>query len=140
MKKIIITVTLLNIFLIGNIHSEEIKLSDTVAMKCKKWSYKIERGNVLTTVYKLENGNWEYYASGKNDMTTHKPDTDNRKDYMFISDGLKIETNVKYRKFDHGICKRCIIKMDFKKLTRKGTGNWQGKPYSINEKCKILNS
>ena len=26
----------------------------------------------------------------------------------------------------------------FKKLRKKGKGNWKGKPYNLNEKCKLI--
>ena len=64
MKKIL-GIVVLSLLLIGNTYSNEVqdqKVLETIAMKCKYFTYKIDREKDYATVYKKESGNWEIYA------------------------------------------------------------------------------
>ncbi len=139
MKKLLV-ILVMSLLLSGNAFSEE-NILESVAMKCKKFTYKIDREKNYATVYKKESGKWEEYAQrSKINETTILPETDSRteKTIQIDKDGYRVETFVKHSKLSNGICKNCQIILDFKKLKRKGKGNWKGKGYNLNEKCKTL--
>ena len=145
MKKLL-GIIVLSLLLSGNAYSNEVqdqKVLETISMKCKYFTYKIDREKDYATVYKKEAGYWDIYAErSKIDEKTILPETTSRseKSIEIGKGGYRLETYVKYSELTNGICKQCKIILDFKKLRRKGKGNWKGKPYNLNEKCKLIKS
>ena len=143
MKKLL-GIVVLSLLLSGNTYSNEVKdqkVLETITMKCKYFTYKIDREKDYATVYKKEAGHWEIYAKrSKIDKKTILPETTSRseKSIEIGEGGYRLETYVKYSELKNGICKKCQIILDFKKLRRKGKGNWKSKPYNLNEKCKLV--
>ena len=145
MKKFL-GIIVLGLLLSGNAYSNEAqdqKVLETISMKCKYFTYKIDREKDYATVYKKEAGYWDIYAErSKIDEKTILPETAFRseKSIEILKGGYRLETYVKHAELTNGICKQCKIILDFKKLRRKGKGNWKGKPYNLNEKCKLIKS
>ena len=149
MKKLL-GIIVLGLLLSGNAYSNEVqdqKVLETISMKCKYFSYKIDREKDYATVYKKfyykKVGYWNIYAKrSKIDEKTILPETILRseKSIEIGKGGYRLETYVKHSELTNGICKQCQIILDFKKLRRKGKGNWKGKPYNLNEKCKLIKS
>jgi len=145
MKKLL-GIVVLGLFLSGNAYSNQAqdqKVLETISMKCKYFSYQIDREKDYATVYKKQAGYWEMYAErSKIDEKTILPETAFRteKSIEILKGGYRLETYVKHAELTNGICKQCKIILDFKKLRKKGKGNWKGKPYNLNEKCKLIES
>ena len=146
MKKLL-GIIVLGLLLSGNAYSNEVqdqKVLETISMKCKYFTYKIDREKDYATVYKKNEASyWEIYAErSKIDEKTILPETTSRseKSIEIGKGGYRLETYVKHSELTNGICNQCKIILDFKKLRKKGKGNWNGKPYNLNEKCKLTKS
>ena len=117
------------------------KIVETIKMKCKYFTYKIDRENEHVTVYKKEGGNWEEYTQRSKineKIILPKTETRSEKSIEIDKEGYRLETYTKHSTLKNGVCKKCQIILDFKKLRRKGKGNWKGKPYNLNERCKVI--
>ena len=103
----------LGLLLSGNTYSNEVqdqKVLETIPMKCRYFTYKIDREKDYATVYKKEAGYWNIYAKrSKIDEKTILPETTSRseKSIEIGKGGYRLETYVKHSELTNGICKQC---------------------------------
>ena len=80
--KKLLGIIVLSLLLSGNAYSNEVqdqKVLETISMKCKYFTYKIDREKDYATVYKKEAGYWDIYAErSKIDEKTILPETTSR--------------------------------------------------------------
>jgi len=129
-------IIILSLFLNSNTFADEITLD------CKSTMYKyVNDGNnilVYSTNKKRDKGIWHRWPySGVTE--------DNKHFLKSITGGETIidiyKVTSKSKKLVHlngDTATNSNMTIDFEKLTRKGKGNWKGKPYNVNEKCKLV--